>query len=104
MVDEVGVDHVLQVAATEVGQQDVDGLGGLVGAALGSHGMVVGGDDGGDVGEEAVGVDLTHGLLDGLGAEGAADLLEGEELMGGRVLDEVNVGEAALEGEVSMEQ
>jgi hypothetical protein len=47
--------------------------------------------------EEAVGVDLAHGLLDGLGAKGAADLLEGEELVGGRVLDEVDVGEAALD-------
>lgn len=48
------------------------------------------------MGEEAVGVDLAHGQLDRLGAEGTADLLQGEEIMGGGVFDEVDVGEAAL--------
>lgn len=107
VVDEVGVDHVLQVAPAVVGQQDVDGLVGLVaaaaadvaagrGAALGGDAVVDHADDGGYVGEDAVGVDLAHGLLDRLGAEGAAYLLEGEELVRGRVLDEVDVGEAAL--------
>lgn len=42
VVDEVGVDHVLQVAALVVGQEHVDGLGRLVGAALRGHGVVVG--------------------------------------------------------------
>ena len=96
VVDEVGVDNVLEVAAAVVGEEDVDGLGLLVGAALGGDAVVDGGYDGGHVGEEAVGVDLAHGLLDGLGAERAADLLEGEELVRVCVLDEVDVGEAAL--------
>lgn len=48
------------------------------------------------MGEEAVGVDLAHRQLDRLGAEGAADLLQGEEIVGGGVFDEVDVGEAAL--------
>lgn len=100
VVDEVGVDHVLQVAPSVVGEEDVDRLGGLVAATLGGDAVVKGGDDGGDVGEEAVGVDLAHGLLDGLGAEGAADLLEGEETVGRGVLDEVDVGEAALAEEL----
>ena len=91
VVDQVGVDHVLQIAAAVVRQQDVDGLGGLVGAALRGHAVVDGRDDGGHVGEEPVGVDLAHGLLDGLGAKGASDLLEGEELVRCGVLDEVDV-------------
>ena len=52
--------------------------------------------------ESPVRFDLAHGLRHGLGAEGAADLLEGEELGGGGVLDEVDVGEAALVGEVTV--
>lgn len=94
VVDEVGVDHVLQVAAAVVRQQDVDGLAGVVAAAaaaVGRDAVVKGRDDGGDVVEEPVGVDLAHGLLDGLCAKGASDLLEGEELVGGGVFDEVDV-------------
>lgn len=96
VVDEVGVDHVLQVAASVVGQQHVDRLGGLVGAALGGDGVVDGRDDGGHMFEEAVGVDLAHRLLHGFGAERAADLLEGEELAGRGVFDEVDIRETAL--------
>lgn len=60
--------------------------------------MVDAWDDVGVRGEERVGLDLTEGLGDGLLAEGAADLLEGVELRRrGGGLDEVDVGEAALE-------
>lgn len=94
----VGVDHVLQVPPLVVRQQDVHRLAALVGAAaVGGDGVVDHADDVGDVGEEAVGFHLAHGGREGLGAEGAADLLEGEGLGGGGVLDEVDVGEAALE-------
>lgn len=99
VVDEVCVDHVLQVPPAVVGQQDIDSLAGVVAraaAAVRRHAVVVGRDDCGNVVEEAVGVDLAHGLLDGLGAEGASDLFEGEELVRGGVFDEVDVGEAAL--------
>lgn len=94
VVDEVGIDHVLQVSTAIVRQQDVDGLAGIVAAAaaaVGRNAVVKGRDDGGDVVEEPVGVDLAHGLLDGLGAEGASDLLESEELVAGGVLDEVDI-------------
>jgi hypothetical protein len=46
--------------------------------------------------EEPVGVDLAHGLLDGLGAEGTSDLFEGEELVARGVFDEVDIRKAAL--------
>lgn len=91
VVDQVGVDHVLEVTAAIVRQEDVHRLGGLVGAALGRHGMVVCGYDSGNVREEAVRVDFAHGELDGFGAKGASDLLEGEELVRRRVFYEVDV-------------
>ena len=47
-------------------------------------------------GEERVGFDLAQREGDGFLAKGAADLFEGEELGGCGVLDEVDVGEAAL--------
>lgn len=103
VVDEVGVDGILQVPALVVGQDDVDGLGaGVVavgaelGAGLGRDTVVDRVDDVGVRREEAVGLDLLESLGDGLLAEGAADLLQGEELGGCLVLDEVDVGEAAL--------
>lgn len=103
VVDEVGVDHVLQVAALVVGEQHVDDLGGRVAshaaAALCGDGVVDAVDDVRRVGEQLVRLDLLHGLRDGLGAEGATDLLEGEQFRGRGVLDEVDVGEAALETE-----
>lgn len=96
VVDEVGIDHVLEVAAAVIRQQDVYCFCGLVGAALGRNGMVKGRDDVGDVREEPVGVDFAHRLLDGLGAKRAADLLEGKHFAGRCVFDEVDVREAAL--------
>ncbi|KAI6766406.1 hypothetical protein HG531_011628 [Fusarium graminearum] len=47
VVDQVRIDHILFVSAT-----------------LGRNRVVNGRDDGRDVGEEAIGVDLAHGLLD----------------------------------------
>ena len=82
VVDEVGVDHILEIAAAVVWEQNVYGLSIFVGAALGGYCMIMGGDDGRDVGKKAVGVDLAHSLLDGLGAKGTSNLLEGEQLMG----------------------
>lgn len=96
MVDEVGIDHVLKIAALVVGKQHVDGLGGFIGAAFGGDGVVDGGDDGRNVREQTVGVDFAHRLLDGLGAEGASDLLESEELVTICVFDEVDIGKPAL--------
>lgn len=46
--------------------------------------------------EERVRFYFFEGLRDAFLAEGAADLFEGEELLVGGVLDEVDVGEAAL--------
>lgn len=97
VVDEVRVDHILQVAALVVRQQHVDGLGGLVGTALSRNGVVDGGDDGRDVGEKSVGVDFAHRLLNGFGAKWTSDLFEGEELMGVGIFDKVNIGKAALQ-------
>ncbi len=96
MVHQIRIDHILQVAAAVVREQDVDRLGLLAAAALGRDGVVDAVDHARAVREELVGLDLLHRLPDGLGAEGAADLFEREELRGGRVLDEVDVGEAAL--------
>lgn len=60
--------------------------------------MVDGVDDVRMWGEEGVGLCFLEGEGDGLLTKGAADLLEGVELRGGGVLDEINVGKAALVG------
>ena len=46
--------------------------------------------------EQAVSFDFLQGLRDGFLAEWAADFLEREQFRGCLILDEVNVGEAAL--------
>lgn len=60
--------------------------------------MVDGMDDMRVWGEEGVGFCFLESEGDGLLTKGAADLLEGVELRGGGVLDEINVGKAALVG------
>ena len=102
VVDQVGVDHVLQVAAAVVREQDVDRLCLLAAAALRGDGVVDAVDDSRAVREQLVRLDLLHGLRDRLGPERAADLLEREELRRGRVLDEVDVRKAALGADSSM--
>jgi hypothetical protein len=97
VIDEVRVDKILEISASIVGQKDVNCFRVLVGAALGCYSMVVGGYDGWNVSEQAVGFDLAHGLLDGFGAKWTSDLLEREELMRVGIFDEVDIGEAALQ-------
>ena len=58
--------------------------------------MVDGGDDVGMWRKEGIGFCFFESEGDGFLAKGAADLLESVEFRGGGVLDEVNVGEAAL--------
>ena len=60
--------------------------------------MVDGVDDVRVRGEEGVGFDLLEGEGDGFLAEGAADLFQGVEGRGRIVGDEIDVGEAALDG------
>jgi hypothetical protein len=64
--------------------------------------MVDRADDVGMRGEERVGFDFFHGLRDGFLAEGAADLFQGVEGFIGRVLDEIDVGETALDGSAGL--
>lgn len=97
VVDEVRVDHVLQVPAAVVGQQHVDRLGARV-AALARDAVVDAVDDAVRVLKQLVGLDLAHGLRHRLGPERASDLLERQQLRRRRVLDEVYVREAALHG------
>jgi hypothetical protein len=47
-------------------------------------------------GEEVVGFDFLEGLGDGFLAERTSDLLQGKQLGGILILDQVDVGEAAL--------
>lgn len=94
-VDEVGVYGVLQVAAPEVGEKDVDCFRRGIGAVA-DDGVVDGVDDVGVGCEERVGFYFFQGQRDGFLAEGAADLLQSVQIWRGRRLDEVDVGEAAL--------
>ena len=97
MVDQVCVDHILQVPSPVVWQQDVDDLGPGIRAISRVGNRVVDGRD--DVlvwGEEGVCLGLFERLGDGFLAKGTADFLESEQLAGARVLDEVDVGEATL--------
>ena len=100
MVHQIRVDHILQIASRKVGKQDVYGLlGGVL--AIGDDGVINGVDDIGVRREEGVGLDFAESEGDGFLTKGAANLFEGVEVGGlGGVGDEVDVGEAALYGEV----
>lgn len=95
MIDQIGVDHVLQIAAPVIGEEDVDGFGTGVGAVRGDA-MVDAVDDVGVRRKEGVRLHFFEGERDGLGAEGTADLLEGVECIVAGILDEVDIRESAL--------
>lgn len=78
MVDQVRIDQVLEISPTVIGEEHVDGLGGLAPAAFRGDRVVDAVYDPVAVGKELVRLDLLHGLGDGLGAKRTADLLEGE--------------------------
>jgi hypothetical protein len=86
VVDEVCVDHVLQVSAAVVRQQDVHCLGARVVLVAGDA-VVDARDDVWVRREQAVGLDLAQRLRDRLLAKRAADLLEGVERVARCVLD-----------------
>jgi len=91
VVDEVGVDHVLQVAAAVVREQHVDRLALLAAAALRGDAVVDAVDDAPAVPEKLVRLHLLHGLRYRLGPERASDLLERQQLRRRCVLYEVDV-------------
>jgi hypothetical protein len=96
MVDQIRIDHVLQVPAAVVRKEDVDGFGGRI-ALVRRDAVVDRVDDVGVRREETVGFYLLERERDGFLAEGASDLFQGVELLVCVVLDEVDVGKAALE-------
>lgn len=84
VVYEVGVDGVLQIAASVVWEEDVDCFGGAgiayardFGRRVVLDGMVDGGYDVGVRREQGIGFYFFEGLGDGFLAKRAADLLEG---------------------------
>lgn len=87
VVHEVGVDHVLEVAAAVVGEEDVDGLGGGgviadardFGTRVVLYGVVDAVDDIWVRGEEGVCLDFLESLRDRFLAERTPDLFEGIE-------------------------
>lgn len=92
MVDQVCINRVLQITASIVWEQDVYDLGPRVGAVTGVGDRII--DRGDDVlvrGEQRVCFRLFQCQRDGFLAEGTADLLQGEELAGPGVLDEIDV-------------
>jgi hypothetical protein len=95
VVDEVRVDHVLQVAAAVVWQEDVDGFRGRIGLVR-LNGVVYRMDDVWVRREECVRLDFLERQAHALLPEGASYLFEGEELLVRIVLDKVDVREAAL--------
>ena len=86
MIDQIRVDHVLQISAAVVRKEDVDGLRGRV-ALVRGNAIVDGMDDIRVRGEEGVGFYFFEGEGDGFLAEGTADLFEGEELLVRVILD-----------------
>lgn len=103
MVDEIGIDGILEVSALVVRQEDVDGLGAGIAAIVAEFrprlccdAVIDGMDDVFMRGEEVIRFDFLQCLGDGLLAEWTADLLEGVEFGCGLVLDEVDVRESAL--------
>ena len=95
MIHQIRIDDVLQVASPIVRQQYIHRLGARI-MLVTSYTVV---DRAYDIGmrrEERVGFHFCESVGDAFLAEGAADLFEGVEGGGGGVLDEVDVGEAAL--------
>jgi hypothetical protein len=86
VVDQVCVDHVLQVAAAVVRQQDVDCFRGRIGLVC-LDGVVYRVDDVWVRGEERVRFDFLQREADALLAEGAPDLFQSEQLLVRIVLD-----------------
>lgn len=97
MVHQVGIDHILQVSAPVIWQQDVDCLVLSLAASFCRDAVVDVVDDSRRVAEELVGFYFVHGLGDGFLAERASDLFEREQFACGCVLHQVDVGEAALD-------
>jgi hypothetical protein len=90
VVDEVGVDEVLQVTAAVVGQEDVDGLCRGVGFVRLDR-VVDGADDVGVRCKEGVCLDFLERQAHALLPERTADLLQRQQLLVRIVLDEVHV-------------
>ena len=95
MVDEVRIDHILQVSSPVIRQKYVYGFRAGVGL-VGSDAVVDAMDDVRVRREEGIGFYFFEGLRDGFLAKGTADFLEGEELLVGGVLDEIDIAEASL--------
>lgn len=106
VVDQVCIDHVLKIASTVVGEQDVDcftrrargvisNTGDLC-RRVALYGVVDTGDYIGVRSEEGVGFDFLEGLRDGFLSKGTSDLFESVERGVRGVLYKVDVGEAAL--------
>lgn len=86
MIDQVGIDRILEIASLVVWQKDVDRFRAgvtTVGAKLRTRlcrdAMVDGVDDVVLRSEQTICLDLFQGLRYGLLAEGASDLLESEQ-------------------------
>lgn len=87
MVHQVRVDHILQVAAPVIRQQNVDSLVLPFAAAFRGDAVVDVVNDSWRVAEQLVGFYFVHGLGDGFLTERASDLFEGEQFACGCVLD-----------------
>ena len=89
MIDQIRIDHILQIPPSIIRQEHIDRLALLVPApaALAGDAVVDAVDYTRTVGEDLVGFYLFHGVRYRFLAEGAADFLEREEFCGGGVLD-----------------
>lgn len=103
MIDQIGINGILEVSALVIRQEDIDRLGAGIaaviaelGPGLGGHAVIDGMDNVFMRSEEVVRFDFFQCLRDGLLAEWTPDLLERVQFGGGLILDEVNIGESAL--------
>lgn len=103
MIDQIRINHVLQITAAVVRQQDVDRFRRRIGLVC-FDGVVYRVDDVGVRREEGICFDFLEREADAFLAKGTADFLEREQLLVRVVLHEVDVGEAALEKHVVREE
>lgn len=92
MVDQIGVNRILQVSSPVIREENIDGFTSWVASVVGGGDTVVDGVD--DVwvrAEKSVCFDLFQGERNGFLAERAPDLFESIELGSRGVLDEINV-------------
>ena len=103
MIDEIGIDGILQISPSIVGEEDINCFAARVGLVVGRCDIMINGCD--DIGvwrEQLVGFDLFQGQRHRFLSKRTTDFLERIKVAGGAFLDEIDVRKAALDNSISL--